>query len=295
MSQHIHIVPPDAVSTRLSDYGPGIFHGLPTKSAFKKAIKKGEIRINGEPGTTGHIVKPDEEITWQESDQVPENLYHIDLEIIFEDDHLAIVNKPAGTVVNGNQFRTLENALPLHLQPSTQPDALAMPRAIHRLDAATGGLIIIAKTADARVKLSRLMEQKEIRKTYHAVVIGETRDTWRSEIPVDNKPANTLFEKVSSVPSLRSGTLTLVKAMPLTGRTHQIRKHLAEANTPILGDKTYGKEGLVMRRKGLFLCATGLEFRHPNTGEPLSIEIKPPGKFGKFMQGEERRWRKYRV
>jgi len=267
---------------------------LSTKSAFKKAIKKGEIRVNKEPATTGHIVKPNEEITWQENDQIPENLYHIDLEIIFEDDHLAVVNKPAGIVVNGNQFRTLENALPLNLRPSEQPDGLAMPRAIHRLDAPTGGLIIIAKTADARVKLSRQMEQKEIRKTYHAVVIGETRDTWRSEVPVDEKSATTLFEKVTSVPSLRSGTLTLVKAMPLTGRTHQIRIHLAGANTPILGDKTYGKEGLIMRRKGLFLCATGVEFKHPYTEEPLSIEIKPPGKFGNFMQGEERRWRKYR-
>jgi 23S rRNA pseudouridine1911/1915/1917 synthase len=295
MSQHIHIVPKDAVLVRLSDYGPGIFHGLSTKSAFKKAIKKGEIQINGKPGTTGHLVKPDEEITWQEPDQIPENLFHIDLDIIFEDDHLAIVNKPAGIVVNGNQFRTLENALPLHLKPSTQPDRLMMPRAIHRLDAPTSGLIIIAKTADARVQLSRQMEKKEIRKTYHSVVIGETRETWSSEVPVDEKPATTLYEKLTAVPSLRSGTLTLVKAMPLTGRTHQIRKHLAEANTPILGDKIYGKEGLIMRRKGLFLCATGVEIRHPKTGEPLSIEIKPPEKFGKFMRGEERRWKKYKV
>ncbi len=294
MSIQSHILPSDVLPARLSDYGPGIFHGLPTKSAFKKAIKKGEIRINGEPGTTGHIVKQDEEITWQDPDQIPEKLFHIDLDVIFEDDHLAVVNKPAGIVVSGNLFRTLENALPLHLKPSMQPDTLAMPRTIHRLDAPTSGLLIIAKTADARVKLSRQMEQKEIHKTYHAVVIGETPETWRSESLVDEKPATTLFEKVTSVLSLRSGTLTLLKAMPLTGRTHQIRKHLAEGNTPILGDKIYGKEGLILLGKGLFLCATGVEFCHPHTGEPLGIEIKPPGKFEKFMQGEKRRWQKYR-
>lgn len=295
MSQHIHIVPSDAAPVRLSDYGPGIFHGLSTKSAFKKAIKKGKIQINGKPGTTGHIVKSNEEITWQEPDQIPEKLFHIDLNIIFEDDHLAVVNKPAGIVVNGNQFRTLENALPLNLTPSSQQDGLAMPRAIHRLDAPTGGLIIIAKTAHARVHLSRQMEQKEIRKTYHAVVIGETPEKWGSEAPVDEKPASTLFEKVNSVLSLRSGTLTHVKAMPLTGRTHQIRKHLAEGNTPILGDKIYGKDGLIMLGKGLFLCATGIQFQHPHFGESLSFVIKPPEKFGKFMQGEERRWKKYKV
>lgn len=295
MSILSHILPQDALPIRLSDYGPGIFPGLPTKSAFKKALKKGEILVDGQSGTTGHIVKPGEEITWKATVQRPVKLYHIDLMVIFEDDFLAIVNKPAGVVVSGNQFRTLENAIPLHLKPSPHTDALASPKAIHRLDAPTSGLIIIAKTAGARVKLSTRMQQKEIHKTYTAVVIGETEESWSSETPIDEKPAKTLFKKITSTPSLRSGTLTLVEAKPITGRTHQIRKHLAEAGTPILGDKLYGKEGLIMKGKGLFLCATQVDFSHPSSGEQMSIEIPPPKKFEKFMQDEQRRWEKYRV
>lgn len=295
MSFHSHKVSSYNVQIRLSDYGPGIFPALSTKSAFKKAIKKGEILVDGQSGTTGHIVKPGEEITWNPLEQKPVKLYHIDLEVIYEDEYMAVVNKPAGVVVSGNQFRTLENALPLHLGSSPQTDTLAAPKAIHRLDSPTSGLIIIARTAAARVKLSRLMEQKEIRKTYQAVVIGETQESWKSETPVDEKPATTLFRKIRTVPSLRSGTLTLVEAKPLTGRTHQIRKHLSEIGTPILGDKMYGKEGLIMKGKGLFLCATKVEFPHPFSGEKISVEIDPPHKFEQFMQGEKRRWAKYRM
>lgn len=295
MSILSHILPPDALPIRLSDYGPGIFPGLPTKSAFKKALKKGEIQVDGQPGTTGHIVKPGEVITWNPAEQKSVKLYHIELETVYEDEYMAVVNKPAGVVVSGNQFRTLENAIPLHLKPSPNTDALASPKAIHRLDALTSGLIIIAKTAGARVKLSTQMQQKDIHKTYNAVVIGETEESWSSETPIDEKPARTLFKKITSVPSLRSGTLTLVEAKPITGRTHQIRKHLAEAGTPILGDKTYGKEGWIMKGKGLFLCATRVDFSHPYSGEQMSVEIPPPGKFEKFMQGEQRRWEKYRL
>ncbi|WP_010662728.1 RluA family pseudouridine synthase [Marinilabilia salmonicolor] len=294
MQSEKHIVTSETRSIRLSDYGPGIFPGLSTKSAFKKAIKKGEILVDGQSGTTGHIVRPGEEITWNPLEQKPVKLYHIDLEIIYEDEYMAVVNKPAGVVVSGNQFRTLENALPLHLRPSSQTDALAAPKAIHRLDAPTSGLIIIAKTAAARVKLSQLMEKKEIEKTYQAVVIGETQEAWSSETPVDEKTASTLFRKIMDIPSLRSGTLTLVEAQPLTGRTHQIRKHLSEAGTPILGDKLYGTEGLIMKGKGLFLCATRIAFLHPFSDEKMLIEIEPPHKFKHFMQGEKRRWEKYK-
>ncbi|RCW30806.1 RluA family pseudouridine synthase [Marinilabilia salmonicolor] len=295
MQSEKHIVTSDTRSIRLSDYGPGIFPGLSTKSAFKKAIKKGEIMVDKQPGTTGHIVKPGEVITWNTPDDKPVKIYHIDLEVVYEDETLGVVNKPAGVVVSGNQFRTLENALPLHLEPSSHTDALVSPKAIHRLDAPTSGLIIIAKTAAARVKLSRLMEQKEIHKTYQALVIGETQESWSSETPVDEKPATTLFRKIRTVPSLRSETLTMVEAKPLTGRTHQIRKHLSEAGTPILGDKMYGKEGLILKGKGLFLCATQVAFPHPFSGEPISIKIDPPHKFEHFMQGEKRRWEKYRM
>lgn len=176
MPHQRHIVTSDIRSIRLSDYGTGIFPGLTTKSAFKKAIKKGEIMVDKQPGTTGHIVKPGEVITWNTPEDKPVKIYHIDLEVVYEDETLAVVNKPAGVVVSGNQFRTLENALPLHLKTSSHTDALASPKAIHRLDAPTSGLIIIAKTAAARVKLSRLMEQKRSEKPTRQLLLEKHRN-----------------------------------------------------------------------------------------------------------------------
>ncbi|WP_146192248.1 RluA family pseudouridine synthase [Marinilabilia rubra] len=293
MTSHKHIVPSVAKSQRLSDYGPGIFPNLPTKSAFKKAIKKQEIYVNGQPETTGHLVKPGEEIAWHEPDKNPGKVFHIELDVVYEDEHLAVVNKPSGVVVSGNQFRTLENALPEHLQISSLADALSFPKPIHRLDAPTSGLIIIAKTSSARVYLSRQMEKKKIQKSYHAVVMGETPDNWESDLALEGKPAKTLFSKRYSVPSLRSQALTLTKAIPVTGRTHQIRKHLAADGFPILGDKIYGNEGHILMGKGLFLCATEVKFLHPETHQIMHLNIDTPPKFQKFMIGEEKRFQKY--
>lgn len=290
MPVHCHNIPTNIHTQRLSDYGKGIFPGLITKSSFKKAIKRNEILVDGKPGTTGHLIKPGEKIVWNEPDKKPRKLYHISLNIVYEDDHLAVVNKPAGVVVSGNQFRTLENALPVHLTSSPFPDALPGPKAIHRLDSLTSGLIIIAKTSSARIDLSRQMEEKKIRKVYHAVVIGETEDQWTIKTPVDGKPAITEFEKLKAVPSLRSEKLTLVKAKLLTGRTHQIRKHLSEGSTPILGDKLYGKDGLILKGKGLFLCATEVTFLHPETAKNIHLKIDMPPKFLKFLEGEKQRY-----
>ncbi len=249
--------------------------------------------VNKIPGTTGHIVKPGEEIRWKRPDKAPEKLFNIHFQVVFEDEVMAVVNKPAGIVVSGNQFRTLENALPLNLYPSTREDALIAPYPVHRLDAATSGLILIAKTAAARIALSKQLENKEITKTYQAVVIGKTEEQWRCNDEIDDKPALTEFKKIKAVPSLRNGTLTLIQAMPVTGRTHQIRKHLSAHGFPILGDKLYGKEGLILKGKGLFLCATGVRFIHPETKESIALEIEPPHKFQKFMADEEKRFKKY--
>ena len=290
MPLHKYIVPPGVIPARLSNYGPGIFAGLPTKSSFKKAIKKEEIFVNGNPGATGMIIHPGYKIEWHEPEKKPGKLYHIHLDIIYADDHLVVVNKPAGVVVSGNQFRTLENAIPAYVDRSPLPGALPSPRAIHRLDAATSGLLIMARTSEARAVLGHQMEEKSIQKFYHAVVIADAPEQGTIEEPVDDKPAVTVFEKLYTVPSLRSGHLSLLKVSPITGRTHQIRKHLSSLGFPVLGDKLYGKEGLIMRGKGLFLCATDLTFSHPVTGEKLYFQIEMPQKFEKFMAGEEKRF-----
>ena len=290
---HVHIVPDDVVSRRLSDYGQGIFPGLISRAGFEKAIKRGEIYVNEKQGTTGVIVGPGMKIEYWPEEKKSPKIYHTSLDVIYEDEQLAVVYKPGGMVVSGNRFQTLENALPGHLQISKEEDALAAPRPIHRLDALTSGMVIIAKTKSSRIYLGQQMEEKQITKKYKAVVIGKTPESWSSEQSIDKKKALTNFMKIKSVPSLVSGTLTMIEAEPVTGRTHQIRKHLFQDDYPVLGDKIYAREGIVLKGKGLFLCATALSFSHPVSKEKLDLTIRPPAKFYRFMEGEERRFRKY--
>ena len=142
-----HIVPQkDLNNSRFCDYCGGVFDGLPTKSSVKRAISKGELFIDGKVATDGRFVVPGQLIEWRRKVKIPDRLFEIEVPVIFEDDHLAVVNKPAGVVVSENRFQTLENALLGILQPSKQPDALLMPHAIHRLDSDTSGLVIIGKT-----------------------------------------------------------------------------------------------------------------------------------------------------
>jgi RluA family pseudouridine synthase len=293
MPEHRHIVPENTPAIRLSDYGKGVFPGLPTKSSFRKAIKRGEILVDDAPATTGLFIKAGMEILWKPESRRPHKTYHLDIPVIFEDEFLAVVHKPPGIVVSGNRFRTLLNALPGNLALSAEADALSHPRPVHRLDASTSGLLIVAKTRQAEVKLGHMLAEREITKTYRAVLIGDTPLSWQEQSPVNEKEALTVFRKLSSVPSLMSGTLSLIEAQPHSGRKHQIRIHSLKSGFPVLGDKLYGFDNLILKGKGLFLCATGLKFQHPRSGETIDLNIETPLKFHKFMEGEKKRYRKW--
>lgn len=293
MQTFTHIVPEGISGIRLSDYAAGIFPGLETRSGVKKAIKQSGILIDGIPGTTASYISSGLTIQWNKPDYIPRKIYNVKFGIVYEDDFLAIVNKPAGIVVSGNRFDTLENGLIAHLSKSVYEDALQIPRSIHRLDSATSGLLIVSKTQSARIKLGRLFENKKISKTYYAIVIGNTPDNGIITEPVDGKEAKTRFEKIESVRSLVSNTLSLLKLYPETGRTHQIRIHLSKSGYPILGDKIYGDPGFLLKGKGLFLCASEVRFRHPFTNQELNLSIDMPLKFRRFLEGERLRWEKY--
>lgn len=283
-----HVVPKAAPKQRLSDYLIGIFEQLPSRKSVKKAIKRGEVLLDGETGHTGDWVSPGQKIDLLEP-AVNARLYEMKIPVVYEDDHLALLNKPGGLPTSGNQFRNLENTLPYNLKPSPEPDAYRLPRAVHRLDSATCGLVLVAKTAKARMELGRQFEKRKVEKTYQAVVIGEIAEEGEFRSEVDEKPALTRFKRVQTAPSLRFGHLSLVDLYPETGRTHQLRIHLSEAGFPILGDKLYGKEGLFFRGKGLFLCSAQLSFAHPSSKERRTFTIDPPAKFQKKLDREAQR------
>jgi len=269
--------------TRLQEYGVGIFDGIPTKSALKKAIKKGLILVDGKISTTATFIKGKEVITYYkpEENKTKKKLV-LDLEVLYEDDYLAIINKPAGILVSGNTFKTIDNALEQNLAKSNRADA-TKPRPVHRLDYPTTGVLLIGKTTKSIIALNKLFENKEISKTYFAITIGEMKKEGLIDSPLDGKKAISHFKVLASVTSKRFGYLNLVQLNPKTGRKHQLRKHLASIGNPILGDKDYGILGEVLKGKGLYLHAYSLKFTHPFTNEPVTIAKEFPKKFGKVF------------
>ena len=284
-----HTVPEKVARIRLSDYG-GVFLKYPSRKGMKKAIKRGEIFVNGEQGQTATWISSGDRLECVDLALPPPEAYQLQLEIVYEDNELALVKKPSGLIVSGNQFRTLENALLHNLSPSTQADALRAFRAAHRLDAPTSGLVLIAKTASTRIHLGKQFEAKTIKKRYQAIVIGQTPETGVIDTPIEGKKSYTHYERVAVVRSLRNEHLSLLNLYPETGRTHQLRIHLSGIGYPIMGDKLYGKKGEMMKHKGLFLAAVALGFQHPKNDKKMCLEIDTPPKFESLLKREARRW-----
>lgn len=279
--------------TRFNDYACGIFEQLPSRKSVKKSIKKGELILNGEKADTGRWIKKGDCIELVDLEETPPKTYHFALDIIYEDEHLAVINKPAGVVVSGNQFRTLENMLTENLIPSTEKDALKWPKPVHRLDAATSGLILTAKTKNAHVKLGQQFENKSIHKTYVAIVTGTPETSGCIQTPLNNQDAESTYRVIQSVPSLKSKSLSLVELHPKTGRTHQLRLHMSGIGHPIAGDVLYGIKGNTMLHHGLFLASVGISFNHPKSNARMDVNSPNPQKFTAYLNREERRWQKY--
>lgn len=278
---------------RLSDYLIGKFEIIPTRKGIKKAILQNRVLVDGKVATTAHWVKNGEVISLNEIQTAPPKDYEIDLEVAFEDDFLAIVVKPAGIPVSGNLFKTLYNALGENLKRSGQADALRWPLPVHRLDTATSGLVIVAKTHGVRVSLGNMLETKEIQKRYRAILQGTLHGAGTIETPVNEKAALTKYEVVENVSTLKDTSLTLVDFYPVTGRTHQLRVHASSLGLPIVGDKLYKNDIAMKTDKGLFLCAVEVRFKHPVTGENLEVGIPQPEKFDSYLEREKRRAHKY--
>jgi 23S rRNA pseudouridine1911/1915/1917 synthase len=279
-----------AVGLRLE---PFLVERLPQVSRvfLRRAIANGQVLVNANRSRTGHklrlgdIVDIRIPITATPA-LVPEP---IPLDVVFEDDHLVVINKPAGMLVHPNgkiTSGTLMNALCHHIQQSSSG---ARPGLVHRLDRDTSGLIVVAKTEQAHRVLSKHFRKRMVVKKYLALAHGEVaEDSFEIGLPIGwvaeafphwqvTAPGRESLTGVRVVE--RFSNYTLIEAEPKTGRTHQIRIHLAAVGHPLVGDRLYGKKdevrAPVLERH--FLHASSLEFHHPKTGEWLAFSsLLPP-------------------
>ena len=288
-----HSVQENQQNIRLSNYAIGLFSQIGSRNSVKKAIKKGALLLNGEQAETGRFVKKGDRIELVDNIINPPKIYNLKFEVIFEDDYLALINKPPGVIVSGNQFKTIENSLTGNLKKSGAEDALKRPSPVHRLDSMTSGLLVIAKTSKAHIYIGRQFQAGTIRKVYKAVVHGTPPESGTINEEIEGRHASTDYSVIKTVPSLKNKTISLLELLPHTGRTHQLRIHLAGIGHPIIGDTIYGTKGNVLLHKGLFLAAVGLSFKHPVSGEDMNFTINEPRKFRTFLEREQRRWNKY--
>ena len=272
-----HVVSPLDTQVRLNDYAIGIFPQIPTKSAVKKTIKKGLILVNGEPGFTGTWIKESDCISLLPGKN-KNKIYALDIKIIYEDDHLAVVEKPTGLVTSGNKHRTLENTLPYNLLPSNMKDGLEWMQPIHRLDSMTAGMVIVAKTFTSRQLLYEAFQQNKISKKYVVVVHGLIDKEKKISTPIEGKMAKTIITPIKNLNQNKS----LLMVEIITGRTHQIRIHLSSIGHPVVGDTIYDKEKGHQHR-GLYLYAYSLSFIHPQTQELLTFELDFPKRISKLL------------
>jgi 23S rRNA pseudouridine1911/1915/1917 synthase len=262
-------------------------------------MKQGLVTVNKYTGKPGYKVKAGDRIEVTMPDEkngglIPEN---IPLDIIFEDEHIIIVNKPSHMVTHpaaGNKSGTLMNALAARCKKLASVGAPLRPGVVHRLDKDTSGVMVVAKDDAAYYHLIRQFKEREVEKHYTALLYGSLKKNY-GEISAEigrsvsdrkkmstktrsGKEAVTRFEVMK-----RFQSATLVKVRILTGRTHQIRVHFSSIGHPVLGDKTYGKKVEIdagSKKKISFprqmLHAFSLKLAHPVSGEVLEFTAPLP-------------------
>jgi len=270
-----------------------------SRSYFQYLIEQGCVLLNGEP--VKKSLMPEEgdeiEVCFQAIPGPSLQPEAIPLEILFEDEHIIAVNKPAGMVVHpapGHWSGTFVNALLAHCDGKAPGDDPLRPGIVHRLDRETSGVLIAAKTLQAHQKLIELFSNRCMEKLYLAVCCGKPANgTISAPIgrhPVHRKEMAVLGDGREAVTEFSvaafNDKLSLVLAKPHTGRTHQIRVHLKHLGTPVLGDPVYGSDRLnqLFDPPRHLLHAYRLSFEHPITGEPMKISAPIPEDFAFWLK-----------
>ena len=293
------ILTPEAGGERLDAFLARSVEGL-TRSAAQRLLEEGAVTSGGRPLKKSEKTAPGQviEVVLSEPEPVDVLPQNIPLDVVYEDSDVIVVNKPVGMVVHpapGHPDGTLVNAL-LYQCGNTLSgiNGELRPGIVHRIDRDTSGLIIAAKNDFAHQKLSAQLQDHTLARTYECVVVGNlkedsgTVDAPIGRHPVDRKkmavvangrPAVTHWEVIARYPGF-----THVRCHLETGRTHQIRVHMARIGHPILGDTVYGAKKPVPGLQGQCLHAVGLRFVHPRTGEMVELSCPLPEEFQEVLR-----------
>ena len=272
-----------------------------TRSAAQKLLEAGAVTLAGKPlrkqdktiaGASYEVVLPEVRETAIEPRDLP-------LEVVWEDADVLVINKPKGVVVHpapGHWDDTLVNALMFHCRDSLSGiNGELRPGIVHRIDKDTSGLLIVAKNDFAHQALAAQLQDHSLSRTYEAIVKGGFReDAGTVDAPIGRHPVDrkkmAVTEK-NSRPAVthwrvmeRLGQYTLVECRLETGRTHQIRVHMAHIHHPILGDTVYGSPKPELGQSSQCLHARTLTFRHPRTGEPVTVTCSRPTGFEAVLE-----------
>mgnify|MGYP002750896790 CR=1 FL=1 len=271
-----------------------------TRSAAAKAVEDGRVLVNGKTPNKSYKLTGHEQIEFTPEEPAPIDAVpqDIPLTVVYEDDDVIVVNKPSGLVVHpapGHPDGTLVNALLHHCGDSLSGvGGEKRPGIVHRIDRDTSGLIIAAKNDFAHVKLAEQLQDHTLARTYRCIVTGNLReDTGTVNAPIGRCPADR--KKMAVVAGGRNAVThwTVLERYPgvnyvecrlETGRTHQIRVHMAYIGHPILGDTVYGNKKPVPGLQGQCLHAVGLKFIHPRTGELVELTCGLPEEFEKQLK-----------
>ena len=272
-----------------------------TRSGIKNLIDAGNVAVNTRGVKAGYRLKEGDKVDYLipkpvEVDLSPQN---IPIEIVYQDEYLAVINKPQGLAVHpsaGHWDNTLVNALLFHLKDLSGINGELRPGIVHRLDKDTSGLMLVAKNDLAHRNLAEQIAQKTCVRRYLALVQGVVKqDSGRIETFISRDPKNRKRMAVSNISTDRKAITeynvvdryakyTLMKFQLYTGRTHQIRVHCAYMHHPIVGDTLYGFKHQDFKLEGQLLHSYYIEFTHPHSGERLYFEAPLPDYFDKILQ-----------
>ena len=270
-----------------------------TRSVIQQWLKSGFVSVNGEVVKANYKAKDGDQVTIQieEEEELTVLAENIPLEIVFEDEHLLVINKPSGMVVHpskGHSTGTLVNALLYHVDQLSKGSESYRPGIVHRIDKDTSGLLVVAKTPQTHVGLSNQLMDHSMTRSYVAIVEGSFEHiTGTVDAPLARDPHNRLKRCVQKEGKEAITHFTVIQALKEasvlrlnleTGRTHQIRAHMEFINHPILNDPMYHANGKNATEFGQYLHAETLGFVHPITQEKLYFESPLPKEFEEKIQ-----------